>query len=112
MEHLYRSYDEVLHRLKEERNILRAVNGRKANWMVYTFRGNCLLEYATEGKIERTGIRGRRHKHLLEDFKDTTGYWKLKEDTRSHSAGELVLEKAVYQSQGILRLRNNLLSSP
>ena len=106
MEHLYRSYDEVLHRLKDERNILRAMKRRKANWIAYIFRGNCLLEHVTEGKIERTGIRGRRHKHLLEDFKDKEGYWKFKEDTRSHPVAELALEEAMYQSQGRLRLRN------
>ena len=91
MEHLYRSYDEVLHRLEEERNILHAVKAKKANWIVYIFRGNCLLEHVTEGNIERTGIRGRRHTHLLEDFKDKTGYWKLKEDAKSHSVGEFAL---------------------
>ena len=26
------------------------------------------------------GIRGRRHKQLLDDLKETRGYWKLKEE--------------------------------
>ena len=30
--------------------------------------------------IEVTGRRGRRHKELLEDFKENTGFWKLKEE--------------------------------
>ena len=107
MEHLCRLYDEVLHRLKGERNILRAVKGRKANWIVYIFRRNSLLEHVTEEKIERTGIRGRRHKHQLEEFKDKTGYRKLKEDTRSHSVGELALGEAMYQSQGRPRVRTD-----
>jgi len=42
-----------LHRVKEGRNILRAVKRRKANWIGYILRGNCLLKHVTEGKIER-----------------------------------------------------------
>jgi hypothetical protein len=98
MGYLYRSCDEVVHRLKEERYILHAMKGRKFNWIVYIFRGNCLLERVTEGKIERKEIKGRRHKHLIEDFKDKIGYWKLKEDTRPHSMGELAVEEAMHQS--------------
>jgi hypothetical protein len=30
------------------------MQGRKANWFVYIFCGNCLLEHVTEEKIERT----------------------------------------------------------
>jgi hypothetical protein len=33
-----------------------------------------------EGRIEVTGRRGRRRKHLLDDLKETKGYWKLKEE--------------------------------
>jgi len=114
MEYLYRFCDEEVHRFKEEKKILHAMKGRKAYWIVCIFRGNCLLEHVTEGKIETKGIRGRRHKHLIEDFKDKIGYWKLKEDTRPHSMGELAVEEAMHQSQGRLpneRLRHNLLSS-
>jgi hypothetical protein len=42
---------EVLHRVKEERNIL-----------------------------QMTGRRGRRHKQLLDDLKEKRRYWKLKEE--------------------------------
>jgi len=49
--------EEVLHRVKEERNILRTVNRRKANWIDHVLRRNCLLKHVMEGKIEEKRIR-------------------------------------------------------
>jgi len=53
----------------------------KANWIGHIWRRKCLLKHVTEGKVEGrievTGTRGRRGKQLL-DFKQMTGYWKLK----------------------------------
>ena len=47
-------------------------------------RRNCLLQGVIEGKIkggiEVTGRRGRRHKKLLDDLKERTGYCHLKEE--------------------------------
>ena len=43
---------EVLYRVKEERHILQAIQRRKANWIGYIWRGNCLLKHVIEGKIE------------------------------------------------------------
>jgi hypothetical protein len=55
---------------------------RKANWICYIFRMKCLLKRIIEGKIgggiEVTGIRRRSRKQLLDDLKETRGYWKLK----------------------------------
>jgi hypothetical protein len=55
-------YD-VLHRVKEERNILHTINRRKADLIGHILRGNCLLKHVIEGKlegrIEVTGGRGR-----------------------------------------------------
>jgi hypothetical protein len=66
--------NEVLYTLKEERNILHVIKGRKVNWLGHILRGNCLLKHITEGKIEGrievTGRRGRRRKHLLDDIKE------------------------------------------
>ena len=51
--------EEVLHRIKEERNILRKRNRRKANWIRHIVRRNCLLRLVTEGKIEVSiGVTG------------------------------------------------------
>jgi hypothetical protein len=46
--------EEVLHRVKEERNILHTIKRRKANWIGHILRRNFLLKYVTEGKIEGT----------------------------------------------------------
>jgi hypothetical protein len=58
--------EEVLHRVKEERNIVHTIKIRKANWIGYILRRNCLLKQVIEGKlegrIEMMGRRGRRRK--------------------------------------------------
>jgi hypothetical protein len=41
---------EVLHRVKEERNVLFSIKRRKANWAGHILRGNRLLEDVIEGK--------------------------------------------------------------
>jgi hypothetical protein len=43
---------EVLHRVKEERNILHTANRRKANWVVYILSSNCVLKHIIDGKME------------------------------------------------------------
>jgi hypothetical protein len=76
--------EEVLHRVKEERNIVLTVKRRNANWIGHILRRNCLLKHVIEGKlegrIEMTGRRGRRRKRLLNDLKETRGYWKFTEE--------------------------------
>jgi hypothetical protein len=76
--------EEVLRRVKEERNILHPIKRRKANWIGHISRRNCLLKHVIEGKlegrIEMTGRRGRRRKQLLYDLKEKRRYWKLKEE--------------------------------
>jgi hypothetical protein len=58
--------NEVLHRVKVERNIVHTIKRRKANWISHILRRNCLLKHVIEGKlegrIEMTGRRGRRRK--------------------------------------------------
>jgi len=44
--------EEVLHKVKGERNILHTINGRKGNWIGHILRRNCLLKYVIDGKIE------------------------------------------------------------
>jgi hypothetical protein len=41
--------EEVLQRVKEERNVLQTIKRRKANWIGHILRRNCLLMYVTEG---------------------------------------------------------------
>jgi len=44
--------EKVLHRVKEERNTLRTIKKRKANWIGHMLRRNCLLKHVIEGKTE------------------------------------------------------------
>jgi hypothetical protein len=75
---------EVLQRDKEERNILHIIKRRKANWIGHILHRNYLLKHVAEekleGRMEMTGRRGRRRKQLLDDLKEKTRYWKLKEE--------------------------------
>jgi hypothetical protein len=41
----------VLHRVKEERNVLHTIRQRKANWIGNIFHRNCLLSHFIERKI-------------------------------------------------------------
>ena len=66
--------EEVLLRVNEQRNILREISKRKANWIGHILRRNCLLKQVIEGKIkgemEVTRRSGRRCRKLLDDLKD------------------------------------------
>jgi hypothetical protein len=53
--------NEVLQRVKQERNIVHTVK-RKANRIGHILRRNCFLNRVTEGKIEGTIRRGGRRK--------------------------------------------------
>ena len=76
--------EDVLLRVKEQRNILHEISKRKANCIGHILRRNCLLQRVTEGKkqggIEVTGRQGRRHTKLLDDLKERRGYSHLKEE--------------------------------
>jgi len=76
--------EEVLLRVKEQRNILHEIRKRKANWIGHILRRNCLLQRVIEGKIQEgiqvTGRRGRRRRKLLDDLKERRGYSHLKEE--------------------------------
>ena len=76
--------EEVLLRVKEQRNILHEIRKRKAKWIGHILRRNCLLQWVTEGKlqgrIEVTGRQGRRRRKLLDDLKERRGHSHLKEE--------------------------------
>jgi len=76
--------EEVLLRVKEQKNILHEKSKRKANWIGHILRRNCLLQRVIEGKIkggiEVTGKRGRRCRKLLDDLKERREYSHLKEE--------------------------------
>ena len=66
--------EDVLLRVKEQRNILHEIRKWKANWIGHILRRNCLLQRVTEGKIkggiEVIGRQRRRHRKLLDDLKE------------------------------------------
>jgi hypothetical protein len=74
--------EEVIRKVKEERNILRTIKRKKANWIGQILRRSSFLKHVIkgkmEGRIEVTGRRGRRPKLLLNDLKKKREYWKLK----------------------------------
>ena len=76
--------NEVLLQVNEQRNIIHEIRKRKANWIGYILRRNCLLKQVIEGKIKGEMVvkrrRGRRRKNLLDDLKDRRGYSNLKEE--------------------------------
>jgi len=76
--------EEVLLRVKKQRNILHEIRKRKANWIGHILPRNCLLKRVIEGKIkggiEVTGRRGRKRRKLLDDLKARRGYSHLKEE--------------------------------
>jgi len=76
--------EEVLFRVKEQRNILHEIRKRKTNWIGHILRRNCLIQRVTEGKIQEgievTGRQGRRRRKLLDNLKDRRGYSHLKKE--------------------------------
>ena len=76
--------EDVLLRVKEQRNILHEIRKRKASWIGHILRRNCLLQRVTEGKIqggiEVIGRQGRRRMKLLDDLKERRRYSYLKEE--------------------------------
>jgi hypothetical protein len=76
--------EEVLLRVKEQRNIRHEINKQKASWIGHILHRNCLLKQVIEGKIngglEVTKKKKKRCKKLLYDLKERRGYSHLKEE--------------------------------
>jgi hypothetical protein len=64
--------EEVLLRVKEQRNTLHEIRKRKVNWVGHILRRNCHLQQVIEGKIQGeikvTGRQGRSGRKLLDDL--------------------------------------------
>jgi len=91
--------EEVLLRVKEQRNILHEIPKRKANWIGHILRRNCLLQRVIEGKIqggiEVTGRQRRRRTKLLGNLMERRGYSHLKEEVLDRTMWKLALEEAL-----------------
>jgi hypothetical protein len=68
----------VLHRVKEERNILHTTRRRNVKWIGH-------IKHIIEGNIRGIRRRGRRCKQLLDDLKEARRYWKLKEEAHDRT---------------------------
>jgi hypothetical protein len=78
--------EEVILKIKEQRNILYEIRKRMANWIGHILRRNCLLRQVIKGKIKVTGRRGRRRRRkLLDDHNEREGYSYLKEEALEHT---------------------------
>lgn len=52
--------EEVFHGVKEERNILPAIQRREVSWISNILHRNCLLKQVIEGKVDgRVVVKGR-----------------------------------------------------
>jgi len=71
--------EEVLQRIKEDRDILHRIKRRKANWICHIRFLKHVIQGKVKGRIQATGRRGRQM-WLLEDLKENIGYRKLKEE--------------------------------
>jgi hypothetical protein len=72
--------NEVLHRVKEGRNILHTKKQRMADWVGHILSiGISPSKHDIEGKIERNtqgaGRRANRRKQLVIQFRETRIYW-------------------------------------
>jgi hypothetical protein len=75
--------EEVLLRVKKERNIIHTIKRRKDNSIGHILRRNCRRKHIVEGKIggiEVMGRRGKRLKQLLDILKERRWHCKLKEE--------------------------------
>ena len=59
--------EEVLHRVKEERNILHEIRKRKVNWIGHIWSGKCFLKQVIDGTIQRR-IEIKFYSHQLMHF--------------------------------------------
>jgi hypothetical protein len=95
---IFRQAEEVLHRVKEERNILHTIKRRRANWIGHILRRNCLLKHVIEGKldgrIEVTGRRGRKRRQILDDLTE-----KMVLETERGSATSPCVENSLWKRQ-------------
>jgi hypothetical protein len=65
-----RMKNEVLQKVKKERNIVHTIRKRKAKWICHIFRGNCFLKHVIAGKVQGTKRRGRICEQVMDYLKE------------------------------------------
>jgi hypothetical protein len=68
--------NEVLRRVKEQRNILHTIKRRNTDWICYLLHRNCVLKHVIEGRKDRSDGRTRKKtlKQLLVELTDKREY--------------------------------------
>jgi hypothetical protein len=106
--------EDVLLRVKEQRNILHEIRKRKVNWIGHILRRNCLLQRVIEGKIqwgiEVTGRQGRRRRKLLDDLKERRGYCHLEEEALDRTTR--YVESSLWKRLWTCRKTDYLMNEP
>ena len=103
--------EKVLLRVNEQRNILRDIRKRKANWIGHILRRNCLLKQVIEGKIKGemdvTRRRGRRRRSCWMTLRtgEDTPIWRRR--LWIALCGGIFLEEALDLSSDRLLNNNN-----
>ena len=77
--------NEVLCRV-QDRNILRAVKQRKANWIGDIICRNCLTDTCYGKKGRRDGKARKKTSAATGDFEENTRYWNLEEEALYHTS--------------------------
>jgi hypothetical protein len=75
----YAGNEAVLQTVNEKINILHTVKRKEGNWIGHICSMKLPSITLTE-KIERKGIRGKRHQQLVDNVTETRRYWKLKQE--------------------------------
>ena len=72
--------EEVLHRVKEDRNIVHTLKRGRLTGLVICCVGTAFWNTLLKERIEVMERGGRRVKQLLDDLKERRAHWKLKEE--------------------------------
>ena len=99
--------EEILHSVKEERNIVHTIQRGKADWIGRILRWKCLIKHTVERKIEGgievRGRQGRGRKQLLDDLFERVGYCELKEKALDRAVWRIRFGRGLNLSQDGLR---------
>jgi hypothetical protein len=90
--------EEVLHKVKEKRNVLRTIKRRKANCIGHTLHRNCVLKHINEEKIEGQMWREDEEEEASRYYMtfrklQNTGNWNRKHQIAQ--CGELAFKKSM-----------------
>jgi len=81
--------EEVLYRVKDERNIVQIIKTGKSNWIGHIKIRNCRPKYVigekVDGRIDVMIKRGIRRKQILGYFRVIRGCCKLKQEALDHT---------------------------